>query len=211
VAPLEYNQPRFWGELESQLFDELAPIALEIYFQGGLGGEALLTPDVRVLLDWDIYNEQAVAWLNNWRDTVFADFNATTRDTLTDAINEWVLSGEALPVLEAKFTTLLSEQRAEMIATTEVTRMYAEGNIAAWKATGVVSANTWRTAEDELVCPICAPLANKTVALDSNGFTTEEFGLGLNAPPAHPRCRCWLSPVVSEAAFEDELDRILNS
>ena len=208
---LEYNQPYFWEREAEELFNELAPLALEIYFQGGAGGEALLPPGAQVLIDWDVYNRDAVNWLNTWKRTIFAEFEETTRNNVTDAINEWVLSGESMPVLEAKLSAFFGAQRAEMIATTEVTRMYAEGNIAAWKASNVVGGNRWMTAQDELVCLICKPLANMVADLDSNGFTTEFGDIGLNGPPAHPRCRCWLQPVVDDKLFEEEIDRILNS
>lgn len=206
---LEYNQPRFWDDQEEMFFNEIAPQLIGIYFQGGAGAEQLLPPSARVLIDWDTFNQSALDWLKNWKDTIFRDFNATTRNDVTKAVNDWVLSGESLPVLEAKLEGFFSEQRAKMIATTEVTRIYADGNIAAWKASGVVSANRWMTAQDELVCPICKPLANMVAELDGNGFTTEAGGIGLNGPPAHPHCRCWLQPVVDEGLFADELDRIL--
>jgi SPP1 gp7 family putative phage head morphogenesis protein len=83
-----------------------------------------------------------------------------------------------------------------MLATTETTRIYAEGNLAAWRASGVVTHKRWMTGRDELVCPYCAPLDGMVVEVDSNGFTTEPGGLGVTAPPLHPNCRCWLTPII---------------
>ena len=206
---LDYNDTEYWADEEAAFFDELGPLALEIFFVGGENGAQALPPDVRILLDYDVYNETAVAWLNEWKRSVFHDFNRTTQDSVTKTINEWVQSGEALPVLEARLAPIFGQARAEMIATTEVTRMYAEGNLAAWDATGVVGGSVWRTANDEKVCPVCGPLHNTTAGLYENGFTTEDGGIGLTGPPAHPRCRCWLQPVVdSDMVREQRLRRL---
>jgi hypothetical protein len=79
-----------------------------------------------------------------------------------------------------------------MIAVTEVTRSYAEGNQIAWKESGVVEGKEWNTANDEIVarCPICWPLHGVVIPIG------EEFDGGFDGPPAHPRCRCWITPVV---------------
>lgn len=36
-------------------------------------------------------------------------------------------------------------------------------------------------------------------------------GSSFNVPPAHPRCRCWLQPFVSEVLFEDAIGQILGN
>jgi SPP1 gp7 family putative phage head morphogenesis protein len=79
--------------------------------------------------------------------------------------------------------------RADVAAITEVTRLYAEGNRAAWAASGVVKALQWKTSQDERVCPVCGPLADTELAMDAE-----------DVPPAHPRCRCWIVPVVKKAS-----------
>jgi hypothetical protein len=43
---------------------------------------------------------------------------------------------------------------------------------------------TWLTAADERMCPLCGPLADKTVPLNKP-FTGQ-----VQHPPLHPRCRC---------------------
>jgi hypothetical protein len=39
-------------------------------------------------------------------------------------------------------------------------------------------------------CPICAPLNGKVIAIN------EAFDGMYDSPPSHPRCRCWLTPVI---------------
>jgi hypothetical protein len=52
----------------------------------------------------------------------------------------------------------------------------------------VIEYREWRTNADELVCPVCGPLAGQVIGLD------EAFEGGIDGPPAHPRCRCWVVP-----------------
>ena len=93
--------------------------------------------------------------------------------------------------------------RAETIAVTEATRTYAEGNMVAWRESGVVNGRIWQTALDELVCPVCRPLHNQITAFDDQVWhhpTNPGLSVGLSVknPPAHVRCRCWQSSFVKE-------------
>ena len=58
----------------------------------------------------------------------------------------------------------------------------------------------WNTGVDELVCPICRPLHRMTVPMN------EHFPGGYDGPPAHPRCRCFLTATVDDAV-EAEMSR----
>jgi hypothetical protein len=75
-------------------------------------------------------------------------------------ITRWIDNGETLPQLIERLVPLFGEKRAELIAVTEVTRAFAEGNMVAWRESGVIQKRRWNTANDELVCPICGPLAS---------------------------------------------------
>lgn len=203
-------QPAFWEDEYLRSLGTSGPTALDIVFAGAQSGNSMLPASVRFLVDWDWFNQSAIDWLNAWQDTVLRDINATTRAQTVDIISNWIKSGENFDLLRAKLAPLFGATRADVIASTEVTRMYAEGNMLAWESTGVVGAVRWRTAVDERVCPICGPLHNMTARINANGFTTELGGLGLNSPPAHPRCRCWLQPVVSEDLLRQRIRGILN-
>jgi SPP1 gp7 family putative phage head morphogenesis protein len=77
-----------------------------------------------------------------------------------------------------------------LIATTEITRAYAEANQIAGEALakefeGVPVVKIWYTNEDDKVCPICGEFDGKEIPID------ESFGEGVKNPPAHPNCRCW--------------------
>lgn len=204
-------QPGFWDDEYLNGLSQFSPTALDVVFAGAQSGESLLPAGVRFLINWDYFNQSAIDWLNAWQDTVLRDINQTTRTRTVDIVSDWIQSGERFEVLTKRLDPLFGAQRAELIATTEVTRMYAEGNTLAWESTGVVGEVRWMTANDELVCTICGPLHNTTARLNSNGFTTEAGGVGLNSPPAHPRCRCWLQPIVSDELLRMRIREALNN
>jgi hypothetical protein len=82
------------------------------------------------------------------------------------------------------------ERRGLLVATTEITRSYAQGQMMAGLALqeqwpGVRVVKRWYTNADDLVCEICGPLDGQAVDLD-------EMFDGAGEPPAHPGCRCWM-------------------
>lgn len=82
-----------------------------------------------------------------------------------------------------------SSGHAEQIAVTELTRAEAHFSDALSSRLGEQGVNSqirWLTAEDERVCPICAPLDHK---LKKDGGWQSKSG-PIERPPAHPNCRC---------------------
>ena len=84
--------------------------------------------------------------------------------------------------------------RAETISRTETIRAANQGNLEAWKQAsekGEFDRNdasvVWIVTPDDRLCPICAPLSGQEIKMGEK-FETE---LGaVDAPPAHPNCRC---------------------
>jgi hypothetical protein len=90
--------------------------------------------------------------------------------------------------------------RAEMVATTEITRAYAEGNMQAGQAMreqfpDVRVVKVWFTSADAMVCPICSPLNGLEVDLD------KPFSGTIDKPPAHPKCVLPGNEVVAPGAI----------
>lgn len=83
----------------------------------------------------------------------------------------------------------LGSQAQEDIAVTETTKASSKAERAAAedfeRATGTRILAYWYTADDDRVCPLCGPLHAK-----AEQVWLREFPDG---PPAHPRCRCWLT------------------
>lgn len=149
-------------------------------------------------VDWTLINEAARDWVLGFNPEqlggklaeLYDQVQASSKRTLRQEIASWIGSSEKLEDLVKRLETTFGRQRAELIASTETTRAYAEGNTLAYRESGVVDDREWRTAADERVCPICGPLHKKRATLGS------PFEGRHDNPPAHPRCRCWVVPVI---------------
>ncbi|CUS06441.1 protein of unknown function (plasmid) [Candidatus Promineifilum breve] len=207
------RDPGWWQPHLPQLRREFAELTMDILIAGGDAGAGAIRAG-SVLVDWDVFNEDALAWLDMYlggapipgltSEGAYAwafMLNDTTRRGVVREIDRWVRSGAPLPELEQRLGSFFDAKRAHRVAVTEVTRIYAAGNVTAWKAAGVVSGKRWRTAVDENVCPICAKLNGKFVELD-RGWEFNEAMLAADpalkralgapltvvVPPAHVMC-----------------------
>jgi len=138
--------------------------------------------------DWTLANQNAAEWANSYSSTILNEINATTQRRVGTSVSQWIQNGDSLGKLRQELTPMFGEQRADLIASTEVTRAYSEGNRIAYRDSGVVNDIEWRTARDERVCPICGALHGQRGRLSE--------GVQNMFPPAHPRCRCWIVPVI---------------
>lgn len=203
---LRNNQATFRDVLQRALVqssDLGVSVALEQFDNVGYG------------FDYTLVNAGARNWARRYTDDLLAQLNTTNDKIVGEAVARWIDNGEPLSALEMDLRPYFGRQRAQMIASTEVTRAYAEANRIAYEQSGVVETLEWRTANDERVCPICGPLGG--IAAENVGTEQPKLGGGGNArtsvrnpqfqhpngmvyglPPAHPRCRCWIVPVVAE-------------
>jgi hypothetical protein len=105
---------------------------------------------------------------------------------LNETLPRFYQEGWNLSDLQTELEKWYSPVRAEMISVTETTRAAAEGERAfaeqMERELGVQLIPIWQTSNDEIVrrCPICWPKHGKPI---TDG----------NYPPAHPRCRCWVT------------------
>ena len=222
------NDPDFWQPYLAQLRAEFTDLTMDIVLAGGKDGAARVKA-ATVLIDWEGFNEDALAWLDMYLGSGGAGLlpagaypwawalNESTRLGVAREIDRWVRAGAELPELEMRLGSYFDSQRARRVAVTEVTRIYASGNVMAWKASGVVGGKMWTAVRDELVCPICSRLHNTFVELD-RGWEFNAAALAADpalaralrapltviVPPAHVMCRCYLRPVVLEALSPEE-------
>jgi SPP1 gp7 family putative phage head morphogenesis protein len=144
--------------------------------------------------DWTLANTAARDWANQYVGELITNIQETTRAQVRQAVAAWVDNGDPLETLIRELEPTFGRARAELIASTEVTKASAEGTTAAYQESGVIDKMQWRTARDELVCPICGALNGVQAAL-GQPFENPQNGRSY-MPPAHPRCRCWIVPVV---------------
>ncbi len=89
-----------------------------------------------------------------------------------------------------KFAEKMLRDRASNIARTETMNALNTGQLEAWKQqqkSGLLAKNAskeWIVTPDDRLCQICAPLDGEIVPIN------KQFSIGVDAPPAHPRCRC---------------------
>lgn len=139
----------------------------------------------RPSVDLDLLNVAAHEYARQHSFNLVSQITTTSKHALQSALSEWIYSGEPLPKLIERIEPMYGPVRANMIATTEITRVYAESNVLGWRAYGV-DAQKWQTAVDDTVCEICAPRHGKEYRLGEPEGT----------PPGHVNCRCWIQPVV---------------
>jgi SPP1 gp7 family putative phage head morphogenesis protein len=137
-------------------------------------------------VNYDLLNERAFQYAQQASFDLVSGVTETSRRALQAEFSEWIGSGDPLDALTEKLAPLYGPVRADMIAATEVTRIYAESNIIGWRETGMVDGQRFQTAYDDIVCPICQPLNGEESAIGQSDHT----------PPLHVRCRCYLQPVV---------------
>lgn len=132
-------------------------------------------------VDWSLVAEDAATWARAYVGELITNVTQVTKEAVRVAVEDFIRTpGLTIGDLKDSLEHLFNPIRADMIAVTETTRAYAQGQIETAKAAleaGIPMDRIWHTNNDDLVCPVCGPRNGKV--------TTEE-------PPAHPRCRCWL-------------------
>ena len=185
----------FWLDEYQRMVKVFAPFALRALLSGGRSGLNRLPPGSPA--NWDEFGDNAAQFANEWVLGVLASVSATTQRQVVLAVSEWERQGRPDAWLEARLQVILSDDRAAMIAVTEITRLHAQGALMMWEVSGIVQAKVWRTAQDERVCPQCGPLEGQVVEFNAFGdFVVPFIGATIATPPAHPSCRCWLDAVL---------------
>jgi len=175
---------------------------------GDEGGSDRKAAPPTVSIAWDLVNQDARRQAQQYTYDLVRGITDNTRQRLQQQVDGWIAAGNAFPDLVERIkplipdleaiaaTALQPDYRARLIAMTESTRAYADGNTRVWAAAGVWG-REWRTAVDERVCPVCGGLHQQR-AKTGAAFEVEVKGkrVVVQNPPAHPGCRCSVKPVV---------------
>lgn len=128
--------------------------------------------------------------LLNTSGTTIRSVSATRIKQLGRALAEGAERGDSPTTIGKAIEGILTDAtRAEMIATTELSRAVSQASIRTYQVNGIESVE-WDSAGDGRVCPICQ--TNNVAPARRPGA---EFPTGHTAPPGHPWCRCALVPV----------------
>lgn len=178
----------FWRNEAQKVFEFVFPTMLNASTTALEGAFAELTIESGVAFGASFVNELALEFAYKSTLEFVAGITQTTKNFTNSKISEWIESGKPLEDLIQELSPMYGKVRAESIAVTEVTRVYAEANQHAWKESEIVHGKEWLTAEDDLVCPVCGPVSGEVVKLE------ETFSNGAFNPPAHTKCRCGTKP-----------------
>lgn len=195
----------FFTDMSNELQGVFDGSLSAVYLAGALNTQAALDSIIPITVDWTRPNENAQAWARQYsfdlvrglQDTTQAQVQANIANLQRD-ISDFFERPTTLSELRGNIGKYIpdwqdrlghvwsSTDRAEMIATTEVTRASVQGDLDSVNFLksdyGIDMIPVWQTSRDEKVCPICAPLHNKR-----QGDTWNE------PPPAHVNCRCAIS------------------
>lgn len=117
----------------------------------------------------------------------------TTREALRNLVVKGVEQGWGPGTLKEAITDShsFSEKRAESIARTELAHAHVNGNIAGWRASGVVIGKKWILADTHPQEDVC-----DNNQLEGEIPLEQDFSSGHDGPPAHPECLCDLVPII---------------
>jgi len=144
--------------------------------------------DLGLAVGFDVVNQQVLDLSATYTDQWWEQLSGTTRRGMRRAVQTHIDEGTPLKTLVKDLEPLFGKKRAKLIAATEVTRLYTEGNRVAFEDSGAVDQVKWQTVKDAVVDPDCEALQGQQWPLGQNPVS----------PPLHPNCRCWLAPVVDE-------------
>lgn len=142
-------------------------------------------------LSFDVTNRNATMWIRQHALELASDISKTSRKAITKALVRAFEEGDVAQLEDDIAAAVGDDDRAELIAQSEIMRASNEGQRQSWDQAveaGLLPPDvrrTWIATGDEIVCDICAEL-DGTVA-DLDGLYPDPGGDG---PPQHPRCRC---------------------
>lgn len=196
MAELLVGSEAFWLNEQDEMLSVVYPEIQAAVDEGVLAaGEAIQAAKFGV--DFAVVNESARLFAQQYSFALVTQINGSTVKALQSFVDNWIASGQPLHELTNTLATdpltsaMFGRQRARLIAITETTRAYAEGNMLMWAKSGYVIGTTWHTVRDNDVDALCQ--MNEQAGVVPLG---QDYPSGHKAPGAHPGCRCYLSPVM---------------
>lgn len=148
-------------------------------------------------------NNKAVEFL---QDYTFDNIKGMTEEIANDLkaeLSRGIINGEGITKLKERVTKVFNvgNNRASMIARTEVNNAENQGKLLAMKESGMKMDKQWVAKMDNRTSEICKRLDGQKVGLDEN-FADNVSGWGGQAPSAHVNCRSTLIFIEKEDVEE---------
>jgi HK97 family phage portal protein len=188
------SDPVMWRAREDAMREMLEPVFLQLAAFGisRVQRTTEMLGDGSVTVNWNLVNKDVESWARQHAGEMVSNVTRTTRDAVANQVAAWSQTGEGVDGLLKRIQDMTRDDgapvfgpvRAEMIAITESTNVYAGANSQAWTSAGYAPAVfkpgahvrcrcylqpfkmpdglrvlVWYTAMDERVCtdPITTP------------------------------------------------------
>ena len=184
----------FWKEEAKRLLRILLPF-IQQGADGGVTVHQAAVSEMGIGVDWTLPFAEAADWARKHCGELVTKVTDTTRKRVGSTVANWVESEHTLPQLWKQLAEdpAFDRKRAKLIGTTEATKAYTQGELAAARELERESvfeyAKIWESIPDDSRCHICEALEQATVKGIDTPFISEYVGK-LDGPPAHPGCRC---------------------
>lgn len=175
---------QLWLHSAEKVVRIIFPVVHSATVAGMRQGLNLLEAQTGTVFSSDFVNEAALALAQNMTQRMAVKMTARSRALVLTHAQAWIESGAPLSVLIEELTPLFGATRADYIAVTEITRIFAQANAQAWMKQGIQYCIN-QTAADDIVCPICEPKQGERLRIDGA------------LPPWHGKCRDWIIPEVN--------------
>lgn len=144
-------------------------------------------------------HEAALEWLKTWKFENIKDITNSTEKVVRKAVSEFISTpGFDKRDLEQLLPKSFGPERASVIARTEITRAFTQGELLVadeYQKRGVRMVDIWNSDNDETVCTdidySCSDLDGTSVKHGDTFYPPDSMGDGY--PPRHPNCRCSVS------------------
>lgn len=143
---------------------------------------------------FSLANADAIDYASTRATLLIDQLAQTTRQGLRDLIEQALVDGQPVEQLTDAIVGagLFSADRAERIARTELAIANTQGNLIAWRRSGVVHGKKWLMSNMHDQDDECDENAQAgVIPLD------EAFPSGDDGPPAHPNCNCVVVPITT--------------
>jgi len=184
--------------------DDIEALIFKILFGLIEAGAALSLGTLPSIVDLDSVLAKTIEWVQSYGYDLVKGINDTTLQGIRNALDAFT-STPGMTIGDVIEMMPFGPVRAQMVAVTEITRAYAEGDARVAEQLmldypDLRVVKTWYTNNDDLArkCPVCWPAHEQTV------LANRAFRNGFDSPPGHPNCRCWRATRVDILGSEIE-------
>lgn len=183
----------FWRQFEIALARDVTPLFFETFVAGAVAGSTVASTKTKAFpsdlpdpLSAEEIADLAEEAIKDYVPEFTKNISQTTYESVRSAVMRSRETGTGIEGVLRDISPLFSRSRAELIGVTETTRLFGIGAQASYRLQGF-NAWQWMAVNDPWVDPVCAGLASDS---EAKPFPIDEL-----FSPAHPRCRCFPSPV----------------